>query len=347
MFNKSTIFVIGAGAGAEIKMPMGGALSATIADKTHIKYKDYGHDLQSGDAAIADALKRITSKRGIDFNEWRAEACAIREGIHHTRSIDAYLNTHKENEAIKTAGKLAIVQSILEAEGHSDLARSRDGQWHDSAHVARTWFADLFYIMQDGVGKADDIRDIFKNVSFITFNYDRCLEHYLHNAIRELYRLDWQSAAEIMQAIQIVHPYGQVGSLDWEQQARRKVAFGADKYDDIEGLAEEIKTFNEQVSDEQLLRKIHDGLDGAERIVFLGFHFHKQNMDLMTVTNNENGTVRPVAYATALNRSGPEQEMIRHRISKLTGVNRAPKGIELSVTHGCHAFFQEYGATWL
>lgn len=158
------------------------------------------------------------------------------------------------------------MQSILEAERDSDLARSRDGQWRDGASVAQSWFADLFYIMQNGVGKADDTRDIFKNVSFITFNYDRCLEHYLHNAVMELYRLDWQSAAEVMQAIRVVHPYGQVGSLEWEQRAQRKVAFGRSNYDDIEGL--EIKTFNEQVSDQHLLGKIHDALNGAERIIF-------------------------------------------------------------------------------
>lgn len=157
-------------------MPVGGALSATIADKTHIKYKDYGHTLASGDAAVTNALKRMASDRGIDFNKWRAESCSIREGIHHSRSIDAYLNTHKDNEAVKIAGKLAIVQSILEAENDSDVQHSH-GQWQNTDRVLQSWFPDLFYFMQDGVGGSSDVRDIFRNVSFISFNYDRCLEH--------------------------------------------------------------------------------------------------------------------------------------------------------------------------
>lgn len=65
----------------------------------------------------------------------------------------------------------------------------------------------------------------------------------------------------------------------------------------------------------------------------------------MTVTN-ESGTVRPTAYATVKNRSGPEQEMIKHRIVKLTGVNRSPKNIEFCIK-GCQELFQIYGATWL
>lgn len=324
-------------------MPVGSALSTTIADKTNIKYKDYGYNLASGDAAVANALKRIANERGAEFNKWRAESCAIRDGIHHTRSIDAYLSTHKDNEAIKIAGKLAIVQSILEAESESNVQRIH-GQWQNSDRVAQSWLPDLFYIMQDGVGRSGDLTEIFKNVSFISFNYDRCLEHYLFHAIMELYRLGEQEAAEVMGSIRVLHPYGQVGTLSWEARGR-KVGFGVRDYGDIAGLSEEIKTFNEQVQDRSLIAAIHSALNEAERIVFLGFHFHKQNMELMTVTN-ESGTVRPVVYATAKDRSGPEQTMVTERIVKLTGANRPPKTIELH-NLACKELLKVYGATWM
>jgi hypothetical protein len=344
MFEQNTVFIIGAGAGVEIKMPVGSALSTSIADKTYIRYKDFGLELQTGNAAIANALKRITKERGADFNQWRAEACAIREGIHHTRSIDAYLNTHKDNEAIKVAGKLAIVQSILEAEDDCHVQRSHD-HWKDNTEVSQSWLSDLFYIMQDGVGKSDAVQDIFKNVSFVTFNYDRCLEHFLFYSITELYRLDEQAAAEVMSAMKILHPYGQVGSLPWDSKAKRKVGFGVKDYGDIAGLSEEIKTFNEQIKEKELLDAVHATLNEAVRIVFLGFHFHKQNMDLLTVTN-ESGTVKPHVFATTLDRSGAEQKMITERVTKVTGVNRPPKSIEL-LGLGCKALFKNYGATWM
>ncbi|WGR70202.1 MULTISPECIES: hypothetical protein [unclassified Bradyrhizobium] len=344
MFDKKTVFIIGAGAGVEINMPVGTQLSHTIADKTYIRHKDFGAELQTGDYAVSNALKRITKARGLDYNAWRAEACAIREGIFETRSIDAYLNTHKENEAVKIAGKLAIVQSILEAEKDCDLFRD-NGNWRNNSKVASSWFPELFYIMQDGVGRADDIRKIFSSLTFITFNYDRCLEHYLYHTIMGLYRLDEREAAEIMASLEIFRPYGQVGSLNWEQKGRTKVAFGGSDYREIEALAEEIKTFNEQIEDQVILQHIRGTINAAERIVFLGFHYHKQNMDLMTVSDIAVAP-RPAVIANSFDRSGPEVSMIEQRIAKMLGEKRPAKSIE-PYSNGCKSLFKHYAATWM
>jgi hypothetical protein len=64
MFDKKTVFIIGAGAGVEINMPVGSQLSHTIADKTYIRHKDFGAELKTGDYAVSNALKRITKARG-------------------------------------------------------------------------------------------------------------------------------------------------------------------------------------------------------------------------------------------------------------------------------------------
>lgn len=344
MFDKKTVFIIGAGAGVEINMPVGSQLSHTIADKTYIRHKDYGAELKTGDYAVSNALKRITKARGLDYNDWRAEACAIRDGIFETRSIDAYLNTHKDNEAVKIAGKLAIVQSILEAEKGSALYRVND-QWQDSGKVSSSWFPELFYIMQDGVGKSDDIRKIFSNVAFITFNYDRCLETYLYHTIMGLYRLNEQDAAEIMAALEIYRPYGQVGSLSWERKATTKVSFGGKEHAAIEALADEIKTFNEQIEDEVILQKIRGAVNLATRIVFLGFHFHKQNMDLMTVSDDVNA-IRPTVIANTFDRSPPEIRMIEQRIARMLGEKRPPKSVD-PYSDGCKSLFKHFAATWM
>ncbi|MBR0847107.1 hypothetical protein JQ543_05045 [Bradyrhizobium diazoefficiens] len=344
MFDKKTVFIIGAGAGVEITMPVGSQLSHTIADKTYIQHKDFGAELKTGDYAISNALKRITKARELNYNVWRAEACAIREGIFETRSIDAYLNTHKHNEVVKIAGKLAIVQSILEAEKDCDLYRE-NGNWRNNGKVASSWFPELFYIMQDGVGKADDIRKIFSNLAFITFNYDRCLEHYLYHTIMGLYRLNEQDASEVMASLEIYRPYGQVGSLNWERRGKTKVAFGDKSYGAIEDLAEEIKTFNEQIEDQVILQNIRGAINTAARIVFLGFHYHKQNMDLMTVADDAKA-VRPAVVANAYDRSVPEVSMIEQRIAKMLGEKRPAKSIE-PYSNGCKLLFKHYAATWM
>lgn len=344
MFDKKTIFVIGAGAGVEINMPVGSQLSHTIADKTYIQHKDYSPELKTGDYAVANALRRITKARGLDYNAWRAEACAIRDGIFEARSIDAYLNTHKDNEAVKIAGKLAIVQSILEAEKNCDLYRD-NRNWRNNAKVSSSWFPELFYIMQDGVGKSDDLRKIFSNVAFITFNYDRCLEHYLYHTVMGLYRLNEHDAVEVMSALEIYRPYGQVGALNWERKRTTKVAFGAKDYEDIEAIAEEIKTFNEQIEDQVVLENIRGAINTAARIVFLGFHYHRQNMDLMTVSAGA-VALRPLVIANVFDRSPPEVRMIDERITKMVGEKRPPKSIE-PFSGGCKPLFKHYASTWM
>jgi hypothetical protein len=213
MFDQKTLFIVGAGAGVEIEMPVGEKLSYMIAEKTQIKHQDDSEELRSGDAQIARVIRQLTSDRGLEYDTWRTEACAISEGIQHSRSIDAYLNTHKDSEAIQIAGKLAIAQCILEAEDKCHLQREH-GRWRVVDKARESWFPDLFYLMQDGVGKSDDITQIFTNVSFITFNYDRCLEQYLFHAIKDLYRTSETETAKIMGAIEIHRPYGQVGLLD-------------------------------------------------------------------------------------------------------------------------------------
>src|ERR1051325_3004557 len=119
MLRRPPVFVIGAGAGVDINMPVGSTLSATIADKLNIRFDSA--EQKSGDRDITAALRRIAKERHENFNEWRAAACSVAGGIRYTRSIDAYLNTHKDNERLKIAGKLAIVQSILEAESNSTV----------------------------------------------------------------------------------------------------------------------------------------------------------------------------------------------------------------------------------
>ena len=113
MFSVPTIFIIGAGAGKEIGMPVGRELSATIAKELDIKHKNFGPELSSGDYEISTALRRIAKVKHEDYNDWRTAATMVAAGIGYTRSIDAYLNAHKDNERIKVCGKLAIAHTIL------------------------------------------------------------------------------------------------------------------------------------------------------------------------------------------------------------------------------------------
>ena len=81
MFSVPTVFVIGAGAGKDIGMPVGSELSIEIAAKLKITHKDYSPALQSGDLRISQALGRIAKERGENYNEWRVAGGSVAAGI--------------------------------------------------------------------------------------------------------------------------------------------------------------------------------------------------------------------------------------------------------------------------
>jgi hypothetical protein len=109
-------------------MPLGEGLSSTIAQKVNIKF-DRDNQV-SGDREIMKVPWQIARREQCDVNLYRAAGCSIAEGIGYSRSIDSYFSAHEDNGYVKACGKLAIVQTILEAEHGSDL-------WVDPARANR------------------------------------------------------------------------------------------------------------------------------------------------------------------------------------------------------------------
>jgi hypothetical protein len=205
----------------------------------------------------------MASAQGGDYNEWRAAGCMVAEGIGYTRSIDAYLSAHKDNEKIKICGKLAIAHTILAHERSCALyvdTRSTSG-FANRDVVERSWFSDLLYLMQDGIVASENLDNIFDRLCIINFNYDRCVEQFLFYALQHLYQIDQSRAFQLMRRLTIFHPYGQVGFMPWEPSDRRQVGFGAKDYGELVELSAEIRTFNEQLEDKKELRAIRGQLE--------------------------------------------------------------------------------------
>jgi predicted cation transporter len=97
MFKVPTLFVIGAGAGFDIGMPVGEKLSGEIAKKLNIKFES-GVRKVSGDDNIMAALISHAQLRGENVNDYLAAGRSITQGIEYTRSIDSFLNTHNSLE---------------------------------------------------------------------------------------------------------------------------------------------------------------------------------------------------------------------------------------------------------
>ncbi|OAZ13425.1 hypothetical protein [Thalassospira indica] len=282
MFKRKTVFVVGAGASYEFGLPLGVSLKDIISGKLRFSF-NHRPMPETGDITLALQIKQMANETdGFSQAEYFRAAEAICRGLPLAISIDNFIDAHRGNLAIERIGKLAIFQSILEAERRSNLYSEHIQNINaiNLERVSDTWIASLFRMASEGISK-DEISDVFQNVGFISFNYDRCIEQFLEYALRAYYGVERDQAAGVVAKVPIIHPYGVLGSI-FDRPNQRTLPFGErpDHLDMFE-LCHQLRTFTEQVNSDEELNSLRQLLSNAERIVFLGFAFHRQNLDLL------------------------------------------------------------------
>jgi hypothetical protein len=341
---RKTVFIIGAGASSEVNLPTGEKLKAIISNLLDIRF-EYGHTQISGDYSITEALRLFTrypNGQNGDINPYLYEAWHIRNALPLELSIDNFIDKHRDNEKIAFCGKLAIVKSILEAEKSSVLYfehTMQDSTINFNA-LEKTWFLSFFKLVTENCS-INQLKARFQSISLIVFNYDRCIEHFLYYAIQKSYKVNEIDAADIVNSISIYHPYGTVGSLPWQKKAN-PIGFGQiPNSQQLLSLSKEIKTFTEGTNpDSSDIKEIKEHMAKASHLVFLGFAFHKLNMELITPTpqiKNQN-IIR--CFASAYLISDSNREAITETISRLYSrppeVNVKMKNIQ------CSELFNEF-----
>jgi hypothetical protein len=338
MLPRKTVFIIGAGAGFDLNMPLGDALSIEIGNKTDINFDQAAGP--TGDAHVWEAIRRVANERGVDVNILRGAARSIKDGITYSRSIDSFLNNHNKNEDLKTCAKIALVQTILESERRSHLfIQPGERRFMSHGQVRQSWLGDFMYLLQEGI-EVSSVGDIFKNLTIINFNYDRCIEHFLFHALQSTFHVNAHRAEELIDGtLNIFHPYGVVGHVIGSGDPR--VDFGCSDFGDLVGLSKEIRTFNEKIEEGNELAKIRAEVSAAERIIFLGFHFHPPNMALL----KSQGGLTADVYGTAMERSDPDMQILAREIGRTLGRTGGIRNY--LVRCDCKRLFHEYQTTWM
>jgi len=339
---KRTVFVIGAGASKEVNLPTGAELKVRIANLLDMRFDDFGNNLVSGSYEIVDALRQkvmLPDRRRGDINPYLHEAWHIRDALPQAISIDNFIDAHKDNEKIALCGKLGIVNSILDAEANSLL--SIDNQRADSSidfrKIEKTWYTPFFQQLTENCGK-DDLAARFRNVTLIIFNYDRCVEHFIFHALKNYYRIKDQEASDLVREINVYHPYGHVGTLPWIDR-NQAVGFGMDpRAEQLLDIASKIKTFTEGTDpDSSEIIQIRRHMDELDRLVFVGFAFHKLNMQLIAPKDSSPQS-KLDCFATAHGISASDQEVIQDNLSTLYQRN-----LRIKMSNStCGVFFNEY-----
>lgn len=321
MFRKKTTFVIGAGAGVDIGMPTGAELIDEISKRVNIAFER--GQRRTGSATVEQALRMAAGEEGIEPNRLFSAGRMISTGARQMRSIDNYIHTHSHDEAIKICGKIGIVEAILDYEKRCALfmdTKKHPPKFRDGKKAADSWLDQFMHLVVSEVVIQKDLEDIFSNLAIINFNYDRCLEQFMLKSLMDTFAISEGKAAGLISKLLLHHPYGKIAPLPWQTDRGRGLPLGGDPdfFDyHIQPHAKNIKTYNEEVQESQRLREVRRFLLDSRNVVFLGFHFHSQNVKLIQSPESDSRLNIYHTFISTYGRRPPEKEVIAQQVKEL------------------------------
>lgn len=314
--DRKNVIIVGAGASKEFGLPTGNELKDQIAKISDIRFDDWGSKLVSGDHRLVQTLRQMVNEedgRPGNINPLLHEAWRIRDNMHLAPSIDNFLDTHNTNENLVRFGKLAIVCAILKAEQKSILYINdqSDPDSLNMRNATNTWLGKFFTIL---VAQRDiaSFVNALENITFISFNYDRCIQQFLTVAAKQYFNLGNEELEAVYNALNIIYPYGTVG--EFQEVGNGRNSFGKEVFGhDLITRSESIKTFTEGV-DAGVKEKISTAFTQANLVMFMGFGFLRLNMDLLFC---ESKFVVDTVLATAKGLSINSTQIIRSELNEV------------------------------
>jgi len=130
-----------------------------------------------------------------------------------------------------------------------------------------------------------------------------------------------------------------VGRMPWQDE-REGRPFGANVGGErLLSLSRQIKTFTERVEDEDAIAEMHQMVQETENIVFLGFAFHPDNMELIRPGFPRNAK-RVFATAKGISKNDcviVERDILDHFKPENSNVI-----VDLRADLTCHGLFDEF-----
>ncbi len=261
MIESKTVFILGAGASCPYGYPSGIELRSNIISSFWSQYEHYINKQPKLQPSLDDILNK--AREFMDIFEKST-----------TESIDLFLARNHEFEIL---GKTAIIIMII--------AKEKDCAFRERMATDKRkqdWYSYIFRRLTDElVEKSDYCRFCENNVSFITFNYDRSLEHFLYESlVNSFYKIPTKKIKEQLIKLKIIHVFGQVAGLEW-QDLPDKIEYRKNVNQiDIQGLVKNIRTIYEEEENPEL-EEARELIREAQHIFFLGFGYAKENLDLL------------------------------------------------------------------
>jgi hypothetical protein len=230
MFDKKTVFILGAGASWHYGYPTGEQLIKRVMDKSRIA-EDYfqtaakfgGTPAMYRPNYIMRSAPGQMPSNGTDgvIAQWIAAAdeCGLlREKLHFVDPlvIDYFLG---QNPELSDIGKLLIAWVLLECEAKSAVRINSNRQDSESdTKFQDNWYRFLVHKLVTGCRDGEDL--LKNNVTFVTFNYDVSLERRLYKALCSISQFADGGGVipEFFKAPhRLVHVYGKLREIPWHE----------------------------------------------------------------------------------------------------------------------------------
>ena len=177
--------------------------------------------------------------------------------------------------------------------------------------IKQDWYSYLFQKMAEDLSQPESYDHFDANqVAFITFNYDRSLEHFLYESLSNAFSsAPTDKIIKQLRSIQIFHVYGIVDKLPWQGG---ETEYGNDfTINSINEMENNIRLINERIHLD--IRAMEVAMHNASRFYFLGFGYAEENMDVLGIRRIFNGDQK--IYGTAMGLSDKEISEIRNYLS--------------------------------
>lgn len=338
------VLVLGAGASQEFGLPTGKELKARIKGTLAPSSRGYGSQ-RFLDSEFDQEFGRYVSagRASGEIGPYYDAARIISENMDWAPSIDNFLDTHRSNPHVVKLGKLAIAFHILKGEEGSSLfvdpSNSRNSL--DSDKSRETWVSFLFSKLVEGA-TLEDFQARLRTITFVSFNYDRCVQQFFWWACRKYFDLSGVDARRVIEeSLDVRYIYGTVGEFFWESEGGS--SFG--RLDRLPVAADSIRLFTEGRSN-QVESGLAEVLRSARAVCFLGFGFLGSNISaLFSGERFEVGGI----YGTSKGLSNSSTEIVKSRLGsillrRMRGdfVDRFPNERIFLMDKKCHDFLHEF-----
>ncbi|MEQ9242421.1 hypothetical protein [Roseovarius indicus] len=366
---RKNVFVIGAGASFDFGLPTGEGLISEIVEYCQTALTRRRSSTDAEDDFIRRSALALRDTVFFDHSVYHRDDL-LKDGLSRisrslwlAKSIDNYLNEQQDRE-LTALGKALIVTAILRREKtpakvfkaeDSPLWVPEGQERMEFSRLRDTWLVPFYREFRGGVSK-DYFEDRLEDSTFIIFNYDRCFEHFMINALMEYDQYSLTDAFEVFKKIKIIHPYGKIGELEWQSDCESGVAFGA--MDDIETAIKNysrIRTFME-TSEREPGEEVLQEVQSAQNLVFLGFGYAEQNLDLLgknkdlTRNSGDRRRVLGTCYGLSPYRESKAKRalapfMVADSRPAMRSYQMSEQNVEL-LNGTCSELINEYGGEW-